>query len=100
MSATSSSNRYTPLFETTTFPSPEGIDIIFELWMDNDSGRECVQCDMCQKFFIVNERRYPITLGKHRNNATCQKAKEIYERKQVIASTTAVANLVAETGLN
>ena len=29
MSAMSSSNRYTPLFKTTTFPSPEGIDIIF-----------------------------------------------------------------------
>ena len=93
----SSSTRYTPLFETTTFPSPDGIDIILALWKDNDNGRECIQCDICHKIFLVNERRYPITLGKHRNNATCRKAKEIYERKQVAASTTAVANFVAET---
>ena len=46
MSTISSSNRYTPLFETTTFPSAEGIDIILELWMDNDNGRECIQCHM------------------------------------------------------
>jgi hypothetical protein len=99
MSSMSSSNQYTPLFETTTFPSSDGlgIDIILPLWMDNDIGRECVQCDMCHKFFSVNEKRYPITLAKHRNNATCRKAKGIYERKQVIASTTAVANFVAET---
>ena len=93
----SSSTRYIPLFETTTFPSPEGIDIILKLWKDNDSGREYIQCDMCHKFFLVNERRYPITLGKHRNNATCQKAKEAHEKKQVTALTTAGANFVAET---
>jgi hypothetical protein len=68
----STSTRYTPLFETTTFPSPDGIDIILALWRDNDSGRECIQCDICQNFFLVNERRYLITHGKHLNNATRQ----------------------------
>ena len=58
---------------------------------------ESIQCDICHKFFLVNEKRYPITLGKHRNNATCQKAKEIHDRRQAEASTTAVANSVAET---
>ena len=81
---TSSTNpRYNPLFETTTFPFADGIDIILALWKDNDSGREYVQCDLCHKFFLVNERRYPITLGKHRNNATCRKAKEILKRKEM-----------------
>ena len=38
-----------------------------------------------------------MTLGKHRNNATCQKAREIHEslRKQVIASIAAAANFVS-----
>ena len=95
---TSSTNpRYIPLSETTTFPSADGLDIILALWKDNDSGREYIQCDLCHKFFLVNERRYPITFGKRRNNATCQKTKEILERKQMVAATTSAANLVAET---
>ena len=93
----SSSTQYTPLFETTTFHSPDGIDIILELWRNNESGRECIQCDICYGFFLVNERRYPITFGKHRNNATCQKAKEKHKRKQVVASATATAKFMAET---
>ena len=91
------SSRYIPIFETTTFPLPDGTDITFALWRDNDSGREFIQCDKCHKFLMVNDKRYPITLGKHRNSSTCQKAKEIHERKQVVASTTAAANFVAET---
>ena len=65
-----SSTRYTPLFETTTFPFPDGIDIL-ALWRDNDIGRKYIQCYICHKVFLVNERRYPMTLGRHRNNATC-----------------------------
>ena len=93
----SSSTRYTPLFETTTFPSPDGIDIILALWRDNYSSWEYIQCDICHKFFLVNEKRYPMTLGRHHNNATCWKAKEIHKRKQLAASTTAAANFVVET---
>lgn len=47
---------------------------------DSAETRECIQCDICHqhKFFSVNERRYRITLGKHRNkrvNAICQNLK-------------------------
>ena len=36
----SSSTQYIPLFEATTFSFPEGIEVILELWRDNDSGND------------------------------------------------------------
>ena len=98
--STRDSTRYTttPLFNTTTFPS-------MELILFSHCGRIMTGVEsaysviyiLLSQFFLINERRYPMTLGKRRNNATCQKAREIHERKQMIASTTAEANFVAET---